>query len=234
MSAGSDSISARPSTHDAILQISRIAPEVAAGYEQIRDEIAQDGALSVAWKALLVAVCATARGYDDMARQELDRGRAAGIGDREIGTAAVALLLARGEELTGRFIEIAGGLSTTDVPRPASELGAEAYFLEYLGVSSLPARMAIMSERVPEVFAGYHRMHHGALAADPSATKLAELVLVALNAAELQREFVGIHAATARRASADDDELVEAIVCAIRVVGVAAWAAGAEGLFPDA
>ena len=84
------------------------------------------------------------------------------------------------------------------------------------------------------MFAGYHRMHHGALAADPGATKLAELVLVSLNAAELQRGFVEIHAATARMASASDDELVEAIVCAIRVVGVAAWAAGAEGLFPDA
>ncbi len=130
--------------------------------------------------------------------------------------------------------DIAGGLSAPDPPRTPSERGAEAYFLDYLGVRSLPARMAIMSERVPAVFAGYHRMHHGALAADQSATKLAELVLVALNAAELQRGFVAIHAATARKASATDDELVEAIVCAIRVVGVAAWAAGAEGLFPDA
>ena len=234
MSVARDSVSGQPRTDDVLSQISRIAPEVAAGYEQVREVIAQDGALSAGWKALLVAVCATARGYGEMARGELDRGRAAGIGDREIGIAAVALLLARGEELTGRFIEIAGGLSTTDEPRPASGLDAEAYFLSYLGMPALPRRMAIMSERVPGVFAGYHRMHHGALAADPSATKLAELVLVALNAAELQRGFVEIHAATARKASASDDELVEAIVCAIRVVGVAAWAAGAEGLFPDA
>jgi 4-carboxymuconolactone decarboxylase len=233
MSVARDSVSGHSHTDDVLSQVSRLAPEVAAGYEQIREVIAQDGALSAGWKALLVAVCATARGYGEMAGAELDRGRAAGIGDREIGIAAVALLLARGEELTGRFIEIAGGLSTTDAPRPASELDAEAYFLSYLGVPSLPARMAIMSERLPEVFAGYHRMHHGALAADPSATKLSELVLIALNAAELQREFVRIHAATARKASATDDELVEAIVCAIRVVGVAAWAAGAEGLFPD-
>ncbi len=221
-------------TEDMLGQISRIAPEVAAGYEQIRELIARDGALSAGWKALLVGVCATARGYDEMAVQELDRGRSLGLGDREIGIAAVALLLARGEQLTGRFVDIAGGLSAADSPRPACELGAEVYFLSYLGLPSLPARMAIMAERVPAVFAGYHRMHHGALAADPGATKLAELVLVALNAAELQREFVAIHAATARKAAASDDELVEAIVCAIRVVGVAAWAAGAEGLFPDA
>jgi alkylhydroperoxidase/carboxymuconolactone decarboxylase family protein YurZ len=234
MSVARDSVSGQSRADDVLSQISRIAPEVAAGYQQIRDVIARDGALSAAWKALLVAVCATARGYDEMARRELDRGRAAGIGDREIGIAAVALLLARGEELTGRFIGIAGGLSTTDAPRPASQVDAEAYFLGYLGVPALPRRMAIMADRVPTVFTGYHRMHHGALAADPSATKLSELVLVALNAAELEREFVRIHAATARKASATDDELVEAIVCAIRVVGVAAWAAGAEGLFPDA
>jgi 4-carboxymuconolactone decarboxylase len=221
------------STEDVLAQISRIAPEVAAGYEQIQEVIARDGPLTGAWKALLVAVCATARGYDEMARQELGRGRSLGLGEREIGVAAVALLLARGEQLTGRFVEIAGGLSSVDAPRPRSEVGAEAYFLDYLGVPSLPARMAIMAERVPAVFAGYHRMHHGALAADRGATKLSELVLVALNAAELQREFVAIHAATARQAAASDDELVEAIVCAIRVVGVAAWAAGAEGLFPD-
>ncbi|MFZ0975826.1 MAG: hypothetical protein WAN22_26620 [Solirubrobacteraceae bacterium] len=234
MSVARDSISEHPGTDDVLLGISRIAPEVAAGYEQIRGVIAEDGALSAARKALLVAVCATARGYDEMASQELDRGRSLGLGDREIGIAAVALLLARGEQLTGRFVGIAGGLSAPDAPRPASELDAEAYFLSYLGVPSLPRRMAIMADRVPAVFAGYHRMHHGALAADPGATKLAELVLVSLNAAELQRGFVEIHAATARMASASDDELVEAIVCAIRVVGVAAWAAGAEGLFPDA
>jgi 4-carboxymuconolactone decarboxylase len=214
-------------------QVSRIAPEVAAGYREIRLVIEEDGALSAATKALLVAVCATARGYDEMAEDELERGRALGLSDREIGSAAVALLLARGEMLCGRFIAAAGGLVAADSPRPAWEEAPEEYFLRYLGVPALPRRMAIMAERLPPVFSGYQRMHHGALAADPGATKLSELVLVALNAAELQRGFVEIHAATARRASATDAELLEAIVCAVPVVGVAAWAAGAEGLFPD-
>jgi len=221
------------STDDALLQISRIAPAVVAGYEQIRAAIAHDGALSAARKALIVSVCATARGYDEMARQELDRGRSLGLSDHEIAVAGVALLLSRGEQLTARFVGIAGSLSAAESPRPSSELDAEAYFLNYLGVSALPARMKIMAERAPSVFAGYHRMHHGVLAAEPEATKLSELLLVGLNAAELEREFVAIHAATARKAAASDDELVEAIVCAIRVVGVAAWAAGAEGLFPS-
>src|SRR5581483_7565636 len=79
---------------------------------------------------------------------------------------------------------------------------------------------------------GYHRMHRGALKADPDAAKLAELVLVAVNAADLESRFVGIHAASARAAGLTDDQLVEAVVCAIPVRGVAAWAAAAEALFP--
>ena len=80
MSVARDSISEHPGTDDVLLEISQIAPEVAAGYEQIRGVIAEDGALSAAWKALLVGVCATARGYDEMASQELDRGRSLGPG----------------------------------------------------------------------------------------------------------------------------------------------------------
>ncbi len=220
-------------TVDVLEQVSRIAPEVAGGYRQIVQFVERDGALSAAVKSLLVAVCATARGYDVRAGRELYRGRGLGLGDREIGIAAVALLLARGEELCGRFIHAAGGLCATEPARPFSELAPEMYFLRYLGVPSLPARMAIMAERVPDVFAGYHRMHHGALAAEPTVTKLAELVLVALNSADLEQRFVAIHAATARQAAASDPELVEAVICAMPVVGIAAWAAGAEGLFPD-
>ena len=218
---------------DALEQIAGIAPEVSAGYRKILDVIARDGALPASVKALLVGVCATARGYDDRAAEQVRKARELGAGDRETGIAAVALLLARGEELCGRFVEAAGGVRPTGPPRPAWGQSAEAYFLEYLGVTSLPRRMAIMAERVPDVFTGYQRMHHGALAADADATKLAELVLVALNAAELEQRFVAIHAVTARKAGASDQELVEAVVCAVPVVGVAAWAAGAEGLFPD-
>jgi alkylhydroperoxidase/carboxymuconolactone decarboxylase family protein YurZ len=218
---------------DALEQIARIAPEVSGGYRQILDVVQRDGALPAAVKALLVGVCAAARGYADRAAEWCGRARELGAGDREAGTAAVALLLARGEETCDRFIQAAGGVRPTGPTRPPWEGAPEAYFLDYLGVSSLPKRMAIMAERVPDVFAGYQRMHHGSLAADPSATKLAELVLVALNAAELEQRFVQIHALTARKAGASDQELVEAVVCAMAVVGVAAWAAGAEGLFPD-
>jgi 4-carboxymuconolactone decarboxylase len=215
-------------------QVAGIAPEVAAGYAQVRGTIERDGALPASFKALVCAVCASVLGQRELAERELARGRALGLADREIGIAGVALLLSRGEVQTQRFIDLAGGLEPASAPRPSSALGAEAYFLDYLGVDALPARMAIMQRYVPDVFAGYQRMHHGVLAADPAATKSSEMLLVGLNAAELQTRFIAIHAATARKAGATDQQLVESVVCAIPATGIAAWAAGAEGLFGDA
>jgi 4-carboxymuconolactone decarboxylase len=220
-----------PTAESAIDAVARLAPEVAGGYRQIRAVIASDGALSAAIKALLVAVAAAARRDETLARTELERGRALGLTDDQIATAATALLLGRGEVACGCLVDAAGGLADGLDARPAWDGEPEAYFLGYLRVDALPDRMRIMSDHDSEVFHGYQRMHHGALAAEPGATKLAELALVAVNAAELQPRFASIHAATARRAGATDTELLEAVICAIPVSGVAAWAAGAEGLF---
>jgi 4-carboxymuconolactone decarboxylase len=213
-------------------QVAGVAPEIAGGYAEIRGAIETDGALPARTKALLVAVCAAVRGDEDLARAELDRGRALGLTDSEIADAGVSLLLARGEAACGRFAAVAGELAPAASPRPAGDLGPVEYFLDFFGVEELPPRMAIMHARAPRVFAGYQRMHHGALKADPEAAKLTELVLVAVNAADLATWFVGIHAGTARAAGVTEDELVEAVVCAIPVRGVAAWAAAAEALFP--
>jgi alkylhydroperoxidase/carboxymuconolactone decarboxylase family protein YurZ len=212
--------------------LTEVAPEVAGGYEDIRAAIAADGALSAAHKALLVAAAAVARGFEELAAAELERGRALGLGGEAIGAVAAALLLARGEVVCGRFVQAAGALERS--PQPTSEQGAREYFLEFFGVDELPRRIAIMARWAPGVFAGYHRMHHGVLRAGGSETaQLNELALVAVNAAELQTRFVAIHAHSARAAGVTDAQLVEAVVCAIPVSGVGAWAAAAEGLFPD-
>lgn len=217
-----------------LAEIAGTAPEIAAGYADVRSVIETDGAIPAATKALLVAASAVTRGYGTLAREELARGRSLGLSDRDIADAGVSLLLARGEVIAGLYVELAGGLEPAAVPRPPSPLGHVDYFLDFFGVEALPMRMQIMSERVPKVFSGYQRMHHASLKADPASGKLTELVLVAVNAADLATRFVGIHAATARTAGASDAELVEAVVCAIPVSGVAAWASAAEALFPDA
>lgn len=215
-------------------EIAGTAPEISRGYAEIRSVIDTDGAIPASTKALLVGASAAARGYDEMAREELDRGRGLGLSDRDIADAGVSLLLARGEVICSRFHEAAGSFAPAPVPRPPSPLGHVDYFLDFFGVEQLPTRMQIMSEQVPPVFAGYQRMHHASLKADPASGVLTELVLVAVNAADMASSFVGIHAATARTAGATDAQLVEAVVCAIPVTGVAAWASAAEALFPDA
>jgi 4-carboxymuconolactone decarboxylase len=215
-----------------IEQVAGVAPEIAGGYDEIRAAIATDGALPASTKALLVSVCAAVRGDEALARVELDRGRELGLTDREIADAGVSLLLARGEAACARFANVAGSFAPSPSPRAAGGVDPVQYFLDFFGVDELPPRMAIMASRAPRVFVGYQRMHHGALQADPAAVKLTELVLVAVNAADLATWFVGIHAGTARAAGVTDDELVEAVVCAIPVRGVAAWASAAEALFP--
>jgi 4-carboxymuconolactone decarboxylase len=210
--------------------VARVAPAAASGYARIRGVIDADGALPATVKALLVATAATVRGYDAMARRELERGRALGLGDDDIGTAAVTMLLSRGEGLVDRFAAAAGPIAPEAAPRAPDTLDDVSYFLDYAGTAVLPERNAVLAQRAPDVFAGYHAVHHAALRADPAHAKLAELVCCVIQAAELQGPFVGVHADMARRVGATEDELLEAVVCAMPVAGVGAWAVSFEAL----
>jgi alkylhydroperoxidase/carboxymuconolactone decarboxylase family protein YurZ len=219
------------SRSETLERIAAFAPEVAGGWEQIRAVVDADGALPASTKALLVAAAAAAHGHDDLARRELERGRALGLDDADVAGAAASLLLSRGEAVCERFAAAAGGVPEGAPLRPADEHGGEAYFLAKLGVDELPIRMALLKQRSEAVFEGYHRLHHGTLRADPTTAKLSELLMCCVNAAELQAGFVAIHAATARAEGATDEELFETILCAIVVGGIAAWASTAVALF---
>ena len=52
---------------------------------------------------------------------------------------------------------------------------------------------------------------------------LVELLLCGLNSAELQPEFVRIHADAARRVGATDDEVLGAVLAAIPVMALFLW-----------
>src|ERR1700733_6146122 len=67
--------------------IAGIAPEVSAGYRQVRAAIETDGALTASFKALVSAVCASVLGNEDLAARELARGREVGLDDEAIGIA---------------------------------------------------------------------------------------------------------------------------------------------------
>src|SRR5438105_13996515 len=126
-----------PRSGSALEAIAAFAPEVTGGYAQIRSLIDTDGALPASTKALLIAAAAAARGHDELARRELERGRALGLDDADIAGASASLLLSRGEAVCERFAAAAGGVPEGAPLRPADEHDGEAYFLAKLGVSEL-------------------------------------------------------------------------------------------------
>jgi alkylhydroperoxidase/carboxymuconolactone decarboxylase family protein YurZ len=217
---------------DAPTDLAAWLPEAAAGYAQIRARLARDGALPAATKALLVATAAATRGVETLAGSELCRARGLGVGEELVAVCAGALLLSRGEAACAR-LPIAGGPPHGTPARPESELDGPAYFLAYNESHELPPRMRLLYELEPDVFDGYFHMHHAVLRSDPRTDRFAELALCTIQAAELESGFLALHAAGARRLGVSDVELVEAVLCAVPVAGVAAWAAGAAALFPD-
>ncbi len=221
-----------PQRSELLEQLSRLTPETAEGYERVRATIESDGALPASLKALLVAVGASARGNVELAAAEIARGRAIGLEEDLIALALSAITLSRGENAGANLLAAAGRIGEQlPATRPRSEHDGVSYFKQYNAVEELPPRMALLHEHSPEVFEGYFRMHHASLSSDSRTDWIAELMMCSLNAAELQAGFVAIHAACARRRGVSDAQLVEAVLCAIPVSGVGAWAAAAGALF---
>ncbi len=212
-------------------QVSRLAPEAAQGYARIRGAIEADGALPASLKALLVAVGAAARGNVELAASELERGRRIGLEEELIALALAAVMLSRGENAGAHLLRAAGEIGDVGTQRAAAQTDGVSYFTQYNAMPELPPRMAQLHEHAPEVFEGYFGMHHACLSSDPRTDAIAELIMCALNAAELEAGFVAIHAACARRRGVSQAELVEAVICAIPVSGVGAWAAAAAAIF---
>lgn len=86
----------------------------------------------------------------------------------------------------------------------------------------------------PGAFTGYYLMHSTAINANAFAPKLAELTLCAVMAAAYEFSFLPVHAQGARTHGATDEELAEAMLCAVPVSGVTAWAGGAGAIIATA
>jgi alkylhydroperoxidase/carboxymuconolactone decarboxylase family protein YurZ len=189
-----------------------------------------------------MAAAAAVKGHDALMRRELGRAGRLGLSEAVASGAAVAVLISRGEAVYERFREAtwelfgrdgageatdATGISdTTEVA--ASADAALAYFEQYFG--SVPDYVTLMAERSPRALEGYMLMRKWALDENALEPKLVELLLCTVNAAEFGPRFVKIHARGARRAGASEEEIVEAVLCAIPVAGVASWLPGAEGV----
>jgi alkylhydroperoxidase/carboxymuconolactone decarboxylase family protein YurZ len=237
MTTADHSVSASPVIRSGELRA--ISPKFAEGLARIREVTDTDGACPAWAKALYMAAAAAVKGHEDMMRRELGRAVAGGLTHEHARGACIALLISRGEAIYERFsraVDAACG-RVVDVdhgnpgPLPDATVSeAEDYFVRYFG--KVPHYIETMAKRTPRALEGYFLMREASLEENPLPWKHVELLLMTVNAAELSQWFVSIHALGARNAGATEEEIVEAIVCAIPVAGVASWLPGAEGIAP--
>jgi alkylhydroperoxidase/carboxymuconolactone decarboxylase family protein YurZ len=206
------------------------------GYARIRDVTDLDGACPAWAKALYMACAASVRGLDDLMEREMGRSRDLGLKLSDARGAALAVMISRGEGVYARFSGAVDTVFGEKIGDPVGETpqfdldrqAALDYFMSYFG--SVPAYVELMADEAPRALEGYVLMRQWSLAENTLEAKHVELLLCTINAAEFSSRFVNVHANGARNAGATEAEIVESVVCAIPVSGVASWLPGADGI----
>ena len=210
------------------------APKTLAGYQRFRQVIDSDGALPVTIKALFVAVAASSKGYVEQAPRELERGRALGLGFAEVAAGVTILCSVRGEGAALRFLKLVEHVYP-DRADPATDLTpievgpdeARDNFLGYFG--TMPVSLGELVDHLPVAADAYYLMREGTLATTPIGKINAELLLVAVIAADYH-PLAAVHACGAVAAGASKAQVYEAILCAVPVAGLSAWVAAINAI----
>ena len=202
------------------------APYTLAGYSGFRQVIETDGAVSARLKALFVAVAAIDRRYVDLAHRELERGRSLGLIVTDAVAGLIVLSSLRGEGAALEFATVIekvfpGVGAPAAQPLPVAQAGeAVANFTAYFG--TIPPPLAQLLRLCPEAADAYYLMRRGSIDANPLSPKHGELLLLAILAAGYS-PMAQTHVRGARMAGATDEEIAEAVLCAVPSAGVAAW-----------
>lgn len=216
--------------------LERSSPKFVEGLARVGDVIDADSGLPRTAKFLFIAAISAVKRDADLAEHFLAASAGAGLPREHAEGAAVGLLISRGvtpHELFTTVLERTyGPHSVTTVPEQ-HEFGADVdnaydYFKRYFGF--VPDYVELLGERAGAALEGYFLMREAALTETPLPARDMELLLCAVNAAEYQARFVGIHARGARRAGATEGQLVEAALTAMPFAGVASWLPAAEGI----
>ncbi|MDR7156739.1 alkylhydroperoxidase/carboxymuconolactone decarboxylase family protein YurZ [Sphingobium xenophagum] len=212
------------------------APYTLAGYEKFRAVVESDGAVPARLKALFAAVAAIDRRHLALARRELERGVALGLTLKEATAGLIVLTSLRGEAAALDFAQVvADCYNDMDVPVPqplptALEGEAEANFRAYWA-GEIPSPLGVLMRLVPEGADAYYLMRRGSIDANPLSAKYGELLLLAILAAGYS-PMAATHVRGARNAGASDQEIAEAVLCAVPSAGIAAWMAVGGMLAP--
>ena len=111
----------------------------------------------------------------------------------------------------------------------AAEGEATANFTAYFG--TIPAPLAQLLRLNPAAADAYYLMRRGSIDANPLSPKYGELLLLAILAAGYSPMAI-THVRGARMAGATDEEIAEAVLCAVPSAGIAAWMAVGAMLAP--
>lgn len=216
--------------------IDAISPKFAEGLARVREVTDTDGACPAWAKALYMASAAAVKGHRDMLMAQMERSRNLGLQLADARGAALTVLISRGEGAYATFNaaidEVFGdtmAAPTADVPEfPIDRQACLDYFEDYFGF--VPDYVELMADDAPRALEGYVLMREWSLAENVLDATHAELLLLTINAAEFSSRFVNVHANGARRAGCSEAQIVEAVICAVPVAGVASWLPGADGI----
>ncbi len=217
-------------------EVAAMSHKFAEGYARVRDVTDRDGAVPAWAKALYMAAAAAVKGHDSLLTKELGRSKDLGLSLNDARGAALTVFISRGESVYAKFTAAVNNLYEVEIgdpkePSPNFELDKDAcleYFEGYFGF--IPTYVQLMAEEAPRALEGYVLMREFSLAENLLDAKHVELLLCTVNAAEFSSRFVNVHANGARNAGASEAEIVESVICALPVSGVASWLPGADGI----
>ena len=217
-------------------RIDAVSPKFAEGLARVREVTDTDGACPAWAKALYMASAAAVKGHRDMLMAQMERSHRLGLTLPDARGAALTVLISRGEAVYATFNaaidEVFGDTMAPpagDAPEfPIDRQGCLDYFEDYFGF--VPDYVRLMADDAPRALEGYVLMREWSLAENVLDATHAELLLLTINAAEFSARFVNVHANGARRAGCSEAQIIEAVVCAIPVAGVASWLPGADGI----
>jgi 4-carboxymuconolactone decarboxylase len=230
--------SALPASN-ALLQsplLADLAPYTVSGYALFREIIEIDLALPARIKGLYAAVAAVNKRFSDLAERELSRAQAQGLTLDEACSGLILLSSLRGEGTALAYGDVLGRVYP-QAPHPPRKVTlvraepgeAEANFRTYFG--TVPQALATLMALVPRGADGYYLMRKGTIECNRLDRKLSELMLITVLAADYS-PMAATHIKAARSVGATEQEMAEAILCAVPSAGIAAWMSAGALLEP--
>ncbi len=215
------------------------AAPAAAGHDRAiverLGELSSAGPLAPGTVALCVAAVAAWKDEPAWLRAALQLARHHGVTAAALRQGGAVVALARGTCAERRYLagvaqQFPNVVTLAVAEERAGDAGFDAwsYFEGHFG--TVPERVALLRQLLPDELATYGRCHAAALHSPVLDTTVAELMLCALNASDFQQELLQIHVVGARRAGASEEEIAQAGFAATPFCGIAAWPALAAAI----